>query len=141
MVVTLRQTLKEKFEKLKSMYSKDDQEKKRIENETAVNNAISMVVLNSSTSFLLKSPICIYSLLMLVVNISMINDYYLLKHPLFNRISNYYCIEVRICEMSLQIFDFLYLLSITIPFLFYRHFDKKIKCAFEKRFSRNKNKN
>ena len=141
MVVTLRETLKTKFEKLKSMYSKDDQEKKRIENETVVNNAISMVVLNSSTSFLLKSPIFFYSLLMLVVNIYKINDYFLLKHPKFNLFYNYYCFEVRICEMSLQIFDFLYLLSITIPFFFYKHFDKKIKCAFEKKFSRKKNKN
>ena len=141
MVIKLRETLKAKLERLKSMYSKDDQEKKRIENETAVNNAISMVALNSSISFLLKSPICAYSLLMLVFNIEKINDIYILKHPFFYRFYNYYCIQVRICGMSLHFFDFLYLLSITIPFFFYKHFDKKIKCAFERKFSLDKNKN
>lgn len=135
MVVTLRETLKEKLEKLKSMYSKDDQEKKRIENETAVNNAISMVVFNSSTSFLLKSPFCVYSILMLVVNIYKINDRFIFKHPVLFRFYMYYCYDVHICEMSLQLFDLLYLLSISIPFFFYRHFDKKIKNAFKKKYS------
>ena len=140
MVLTLRQTLQTKLEKLKSMYSKDDQEKKRIENETVVNNAISMVVLNSSTSFLLKSPFFVYSLLMLILNIYKINDRYLGKHPIFYRFYYYYCLEIRFCEMSLDLFDFLYLLSISIPFFFYKHFDKKINCAFERKFSSKKNK-
>ena len=138
MILTLRETLKAKLEKLKSMYSKADQEKKRIENETAVNNAISMVALNSSTSFLLKSPACVYSLIMLVFSIGKIYDKYLRTHPLLFRFYLDYCIEIRFCEMFLDIFDFLYLLSISIPFFFYKHFDKKIKCAFERKFSSKK---
>lgn len=136
MVVKLRETLNGKLEKIKSMISKEDLEKKRRENETVLNNAILMVVVNSSIGFLLKFPICIYSILLLVFNIYRINDPTFINHIVFARFYLGYWLNANICEAFLQLSDFLYLMSISIPIFVYKHFDKKIKITFERIFKK-----
>jgi hypothetical protein len=53
MIVKLRQTLKEQLEKSKELYTKVQYEKKLNDNEAALNNARSMIILNTSLPMLL----------------------------------------------------------------------------------------
>ena len=112
MVVKLRQTLNEKLEKSKEYSSKDQQEKKRIENEKAFINARSMVIWNISLNLLFKLPAISYK----------INYLYMWT----NGIS--ICSEKENCiNLLLKITDFLYFLYISIQYFFYIHYDKNFK--------------
>lgn len=132
MLVKLRETLNAKLDKTKSMCSKEDQEKKRIEYETVINNAVSMVVVNTTIGFLLKFPACAYSILMLVYNILKIYDEDFSSHQTFARFYLFYCVDASVCEMFLHLSDFLYLISLSIPLFLYNCFDKKFRATFER---------
>lgn len=130
MVVKLRETLIANFERSKSLHSKDQLEKKMNENESVLNKAIWMVILNTSLGFLLKLPACINSIVMLVNQIIKNNDY--INHHFFGRFYMRFCIDAGLCDMFLQLSNFLYLVSISIGLFFYLHFDKNIKVAFKR---------
>jgi hypothetical protein len=132
MIVKLRETLIANFERGKSLHSKDQLEKKMNENESVINKAIWMVVLNTSLGFLLKLPACVYSIVMLVDHIYKNKDIFFTDHYLFARFYMRFCIDAGFCDMFLQLSNFLYLVSISIGFFFYLHFDKNIKMAFKR---------
>ena len=135
MVVKLRQTLNEKLDKAKLFYSKEVQEKRQEENASVVNNAIFMVILNTFVSVLLKFPTCIYSIITLVYQVNRRSGANLNS---FGKFYFLYCVEATFCQTYIQISGFLYLLSISIVLFFYKHFDKKIKVSFERKFSKKK---
>ena len=126
MIVKLRQTLKEQLEKSKELYTKVQYEKKLNDNETALNNARSMIILNTSLNFLLKVPSSLYSF------IHILYIYYWLKtsryyiNETFTKLYYEICVNANLCDMLIQLTEFLYFLFISIQLFFYKHYDKKI---------------
>ena len=139
MVIKLRKTLNERLEKSKEFSTKEQQKKKETENEAVLNNAISMVILNTVVGVVLKIPTCIYSLIFMY---SFINKSKNSQIDFSNRSDSFIlnvCSRSYFCEMFFTLADFLYLLYISIQFFFYKRFDKKFKAAFERNFSTKNN--
>ena len=134
MVRKLRETLNEKLEKSKEYSTKEQNDKRKSENESVINNAIFMVILNTVVGILLKLPTCIYSLIFMYYNIYKINYLNYWIHAGFGRFFKYVCLDSSFCDAISVIANFLYLLYISIQFFFYKRFDKKFKNSFEKRF-------
>ena len=139
MIIKLKQTLNERFEKFKEYSTIDQQEKKKRENENAIDNAISMVIWNSSLNLILKLPNLLYSLLFLCY------DIYRKSHDIldvetrgFEKFFKLICFESKVCKMYIELTYVLYLLSISIQFFFYRHYDKKLNSAIKKKFGSKK---
>ena len=137
-VVKLKQTLNEKLEKSKAYSSKDQLEKKKKENEAALDNAVYMVILNSVIGTFLKLPLFLYSLIYFCYSIYRMDKFSQLNHPAFGRFYRY-CIEVFFCDMLHTLADFMYSLLISIHFFVYKRFDKKFKAGFETAFYSKKN--
>ena len=136
MVIELRRILNERLEKSKQFNTKEQQEKKQTENETVLNNTISMVIINTVVGVLLKFPLCLYSLIFMYYRINRFKHYRssLIMKPGFPYFIEHVCVESYLCEMFLTLADFLYLLHISIQFFFYIRFDKKFKIAFKRIF-------
>lgn len=138
MVIELRKILNERLEKSKAFNTKEQQEKKQTENESVLNNAISMVILNTVVGVLFKFPTCLYSLIFMYYEINRFKHYHQLSSfilkPGFTYFIEHVCVESYLCEMVLTLADFLYLLHISIQFFFYIRFDKKFKVAFKRVF-------
>ena len=139
MIIKLKQTLNERFEKFKEYSTVDQQEKKKKENENAIDNAISMIIWNSSLNFILKLPNSAYSLLFLSY------DIYRKSHDPFDvetrgleKFIRLVCFESKLCKMYSELTYVLYLISISVQFFFYRHYDKKLNSAIKKRFGSKK---
>ena len=139
MVVKLKQTLNEKLEKSKAYISKDQQEKKEKENETVLDDAVYMVILNSVVGTLLKLPLFLYSLIYFYYSIYRMNDLNFLNHPGFGRFYTRFCIDAYFCDMFHTLADFMYSLLISIHFFVSKRFDRKFRAAFERAFYSKKN--
>lgn len=136
-MVKIRKTLKEKEEKSKKIHAnlpEEIREKKKKENEEAMNRVILMVVLNALVSFICKMPLSFISLndlRLLIVNkfedlpISM--DW---KREAFNYTSSLFCYLNDICEMYINYGQFLYFVSLSVNIFFFYAFDLKFKLAF-----------
>ena len=59
MLVRLRRILNEKLEKSKAFATKEQLEKRKTENEAALNNAVRMVFLNTTVHIVFKLPSCL----------------------------------------------------------------------------------
>lgn len=126
MIVKLRQTLKEQMEKSKELYTKVQYEKKLNDNETALNNARSMIILNTSLNFLLKVPSSLYSFIHIFYIYYWLNTSRNYINETFTKLYYEVCINAYLCDMLIQLTDFLYFLFISIQLFFYRHYDRKI---------------
>ena len=132
MIVKLQQTLSEKLEKSKAYSSKAQQETKRKENETALNNARSMIIWNTFLNLLLKFPSALYSIFYLYFvndsrNLTMMNDD--INYSKFRSFYLNICIKADFCKMYLELSDVLYFLCVSIQLFFYKHYDKNFsKC-------------
>ena len=115
MMVKLRQTLNEKFEKSKEFSTKSQL---KTENETALHNARSMIIMNISLSILFKFPSLFYSLIHLFYFYNRFNQSFFY----------YFCTDS--CDLLTQITDFLYIIFISIQLFFYKHYDNKLSEAF-----------
>ena len=133
MIVKLRRTLREKFEKAKVYSTLEQQEKRISDNESVVNNVIAMVILNTTFNVALKLPTASYSFIYLFYSISRLLPP-LASSASFVSFFNRFCIGASFCDMLFQLAGFLYLLSISVPFFFYKHYDKKFNVAFRRRF-------
>lgn len=133
MIVKLRRTLREKFEKAKVYSTLEQQEKRISDNESVVNNVIAMVILNTTFNVALKLPTASYSFIYLFYSISRLLPP-LASSASFVSFFNRFCIGASFCDMLFQLAGFLYLLSISVPFFFYKHYDKKLNVAFRRRF-------
>ena len=135
MIVKLRKTLGEKLENSKSYNTQAQQEKKKVENEFVLNNATTMVILNSTLNLILKLPIASYSFIYLYYSIVRIGYVNSASYSFgFERFFKRYCIDASLCDMLFQLADFLYLLYISIQLFFYRRYDKKFSLTFKKSF-------
>ena len=135
MVVKLKQTLNERLEKFKAYSTTAQQEKKKSDNENVLNNAISMVIFNTTLNLLLKLPTALYSMIYLFYGIYRQHiNYSVSENRNWNKFYMRVCIDAYLCEMFLKLSEFLYLLSISLQFLFYKHYDKKLNSAFKKIF-------
>ena len=139
MIIKLKQTLNERFEKFKEYSTIDQQEKKKRENENAIDNAISMVIWNSSLNLILTLPNLLYSLLFLCYDIyRKSHDSLVVETRGFEKFVKLICFESKVCKMYTELTYVLYLLSISIQFFFYRHYDKKLNSAIKKKFGSKK---
>jgi len=137
MVIKLKKTLNEKFDKLSSICKNMKQlEFQKKENKKASNKAVRMVVINTFIGLMFKLPVCILPLFNLLAQF-MASD-----HPLF---SNFYflCIYNMLLvsglfEVTLDLSDFLYTFSISIVLLIYNRFDKKFKTGYDRLIKRTK---
>ena len=99
-----------------------------------------MVILNSSLNLFLKLPATLYSLIYLWYS-------YYLQHSIpfvsenftLERFFKRYFIDADLSGLLLKLSEFLYLLSISLQFVFYKHYDKKLNSAIKKKFSTKKN--
>ena len=135
MVIKLKRTLKERLEKFKVYSTTIQQEKKKLDNENVLNNAISMVILNSTLNLLLKFPTALYSMIYLFYGIYRQHlTYSVRENRNWNRFYMRVCIDANFCQMFLKLSEFLYLLSISLQFLFYKHYDKNLNLAIKKKY-------
>ena len=147
LLVKIRKTLKEKEEKSKKIHAnlpEEIREKKKKENEEAMNRVILMVVLNALVSFLCKMPLSFISLndlRLLIVNkfedlpISM-----KWKRESFDYSSSLFCHMNDICEIFTNYGQFLYFVSLSVNIFFFYAFDLKFKLAFRKLMFKNEAK-
>ena len=139
MVVKLKQTLNERLENFKAYSTTAQLDKKKTDNENVLNNAISMVIFNTTLNLLLKLPTALYSMIYLFYGIyRQYKAYSVLQNRTWYRFYKRVCIDAYFCEMFLKLSEFLYLLSISIQFLFYKHYDKKLNSAIKKIFESKK---
>ena len=135
MVIKLRKTLNDRLEKSIEYNSKEQQEKKQTENESVLNNAISMVILNTVVGVLLKFPTCVYSLVFMNFIIKNKEASNLSNNPRLAFFMQHFCEDFYFCDMFFTLTDFLYLLYISIQVFFYIRFDKKFKIALKRLFT------
>ena len=140
MIIKLRQTLNERFEKFKEYSTTAQQEKKKTDNETVLDNAISMVILNTILNLLLKLPASFCSLIYLWYSIYLQQNIPLTwGNFILERFFKRYFIDANLSGFIQKLSDFLYLLSISLQFFFYKHYDKKLNSAIKKKFGSKKN--
>ena len=134
MIVKLRQTLNEKLEKSKEYATKAQQEKSRLENETALNKTRSMVIWNISLNIFLKLPATSFSIIHLYFIVFRSNLDNFFKYPGFVNFFTRICINGYLCTVLSQFTNFLYLFYISIQLFFYKHYDKKFSQSYDRLF-------
>ena len=139
MVVKLKQTLNERLENFNACSTTAQQEKKKTDNESVLNNAISMVIFNTTLNLLLKLPSALYSMIYLYYGIYRQYIAYLSReNRIWGRFYKRICIDAYFCSMLLKLSNFLFLLSISLQFFFYKHYDKNLNSAIKKIFESKK---
>ena len=138
MLVKLRQTLKEKFEKSKEYTTKAQQEKNRLENKKVVDRTRSMIIWNIILSLTLKLPVSSYSFINIFIYIFKSNPDNSSNHPLIQRFIVKLCVNSSLCDFIFVSTAFLYLIYISIQFFFYKHYDKKLSKSYKSMFQAKK---
>lgn len=149
MVVRLRRTLGEKLDRFKSNQQKNtdkskkskSKNKKEAEVDEAINNAIRMVVINSTLNFFFKLPLVIIPLQNLIVSFYFKSKSYkaTFNHPLDSYIGH--MSEMDLVTLVNDSSDWLFNILLAIQFFVYLKFDKKLHEAFEKTFPKKTPKN
>ena len=130
MVVQLRKTLNEKFQKQKSILNPAQAKTKKKENDEVVKRSVKMVVLNTAIGIVLKMP----SSFLPVVNLCAdsyfrhFNQRY--KHPAFGEFYST-LIDGEFYGTIEDFSKFLYCFSLSIQFFIYLIFDKKFKTGYD----------
>lgn len=133
MVVQLRKVLADKMVKMERLYAgsnKSKLESVRKENQEAENKAIQMVVINIAIGLLFKMPISFIPIINVYAEFYYKNAYKQYFKPAFGQFytsifrNGFYS---QISDLS----DFLFIISISIQFIIYKRFDKKIQTAFD----------
>ena len=116
------------------------QEKKRKENEDAMNRVILMVVLNALVNFICKIPLSFISIndLKLLIankleNLPIGMDW---KRETFSYSIGTFCDMNDICMMFANYAQFLYFFSLSVNIFFFYSFDLKFKLAFRQLMSK-----
>ena len=118
-------------------------DKLKKENETAYKKLVKFVILNSLANVCLKIPICITSLNDLRVIIfrfdfSLFETVHLETNSfVFPYTMGYVCELTKVCQVFKKFGHFLFLVSLSLNFLFLKHFDKNFQLAFGKIFNKN----
>lgn len=149
MVVRLRKTLGEKLDRFKSNQQKNVDKSKKSESKNkketditeAINNAIRMVVINSTLNLFFKLPLVIIPLQNVIVAFYYKSKSYetTVNHPLDSYMGH--MSEMDLVTLVNESSDWLFSILLAIQFFVNLEFDKKIKEAFEKTFPKKTPKN
>ena len=138
MVHELRKVLADKLQKIERLYekSKTKVESAKKENEDAINKVIRMVVIMSAIGILFKMPISLIPILNVYAEFYYNSYGRQFTHPAFGRFYSSLFHNGFYSQIS-DFSDCLFILSISIQPLIFRHFDKKLHTAFDRLFHKN----
>ena len=132
MVVRFRRTLEEKLEKSKSMNEGNEKlELKKKEFEEAIAKAVKMVVINTFINLLFKLPSTILPIINTYAQYYYKDQTRKYSHPTFGRFYSR-LFDSGFYEFTIDLSDFLFLISISIQFFIYKKFDKKFRIGLKK---------
>ena len=130
MVVQLRRTLEEKSVK-SALMNQNQNEKKKTENQEAVNKAIKMVVLNSAIGIFFKLPVFILSLINVIAEFYFRNGNYSYFHPHFGDFY-FMLLDGGFFTLIQDLSLFFFTLSLSIQMFIYNRLDKKFNSGYER---------
>lgn len=144
----LRQVMREKEARTSEMMAANEKglERVRQENEKHLREVIKLVVLNSFANISLKMPISITSLNDLRILIFNVNFFSKIKDMLavdsltFPYSMRYFCYLEKVCQVFKRFGHVLFIVSMSLNFLFLKRFDKNFQLAIETNNSTKKNK-
>ena len=133
--------MRDKLQKIERLYahqqSKTKVESAKKETDEAINKAIKMVVINTAIGLLFKMPISFIPILNVYAAFYYKDREMPHIHPKFDRFYSSLFFTGFFGQIS-DLSEFLFILSISIQPVIYKHFDKKIKTAIERLFQKNK---
>ena len=139
MVRELRQVMADKLQKIERLYaqqSKTKVESAKKESDEAINKAIKMVVINTAIGVLFKMPISFIPILNVIATFYYKSLKMQYIHPAFGRFYSSLFLNGFYGQIS-DFTDFLFIISISIQPLIYKHFDKKFQIAFDRFIHKN----
>ena len=136
MVHELRIVMADKLQKIERLYaghSKAKVESVKKENDEAINKAIRMVIINTAIGLLFKMPISFIPILNVYAAFyyKSVETRYI--HPAFGRFYSSLFFNGFYSQIS-DFADFMFIFSISIQSLIYKHFDRKFQTAFNRTF-------
>ena len=137
LVYQLKTTLESK---MKSSQTQKQKELLKKKNDSAINRAIVMVILNAAFNLILKAPTCViplYNMISFKYQQSRFSS--VKQHPL-THFHLFYCEILGICNAFEELSKFLFLVSLTLNIIFFYNFDNMFKNCFFKIFPCKKNK-
>ena len=130
MVVGMKRTLDEKLKWYDNESNSVKYEAKKKENEDVVNKLIKMVVINTAIGVLCKLPGSFFSLVNLYATYYYKSFSNLFKSPLFGEFYSY-LLDSGFYSLIIDIYDFLFVVSMAIQFFIYKRFDKKFQEGYD----------
>ena len=124
MVVRMKRTLEEKLKWYDKETNLQKYETKKKENENAVNKLIKMVVINTVLAVLSKLPNSFMSIVNLYAAFYYRYFYNQFTAPVFGEFYSY-LLDSGFYSLLIDIYEFLFVVSISIQFFIYMRFDKK----------------
>ena len=141
MVVLMKRTLEEKLKWYDKETNSQKYEAKKKENEDAINKLTTLVVINTAIGVLFKLPSSFMSIVNLYATFYYRGFYIQFIAPSFGEFYSY-LLYTDFFKVIIDIYDFLFIVSISIQFFIYKHFDKKFLEGYNNMFlSSKKNKN
>ena len=124
MVVRLKRTLEEKLKWYDKETNRQKYDAKKKENEDAVNKIIKMVVINTVLGILSKLSCSFLSIVNLYATFYYRNYDNQFTSPIFGEFYPY-LLDSGFYSLIVDIYEFLFVVSISIQFFIYKRFDKK----------------
>jgi hypothetical protein len=124
MVAKLKQTLEDKLKWYDNETNSQKYEAKKKENEDAVSQIIKMVLINTAIGILFKLPSSFISIVNLYAAFYYQNYENIFKAPGFGEF-NLFLTKSGFSILIIDIYEFLFFISISIQFFIYKRFDKK----------------
>ena len=140
MVVRLKQTLEDKLKWYDKETNSQKYDAKMKENEDAVNKLIKMVIINTVLGILSKFPSSFLSVVNLYSTFYFRNYDNQFTAPIFGEFYSY-LLDSGFYSLIVDIYEFLFIVSISVQFFIYKQFDKKFLEGYNSIFFNKKNKN
>ena len=138
LVRQLRQVMADKLQKIERLYadSKTKIENTMKENDEAMDKVVKMVVINTGVGLLFKMPVSFIPILNVCAAFYYKHLETRFTHPSFGRFYSS-LFSNGFYGLISDFADFLFIISISIQPLIYKHFDKKFQTAFDRLFEKN----
>ena len=138
MVVRVKQTLDDKLKWYVKGTNSQKYDSKTKENDNVVNKLIKMVVINTILAVLSKLPCSFLSVVNLYATFYFRNYDNQFNSPIFGEFYSY-LLDSGFYSLIVDIYEFLFVVSISIQFFIYKRFDKKFLEGYNIVFSTSKN--
>ena len=138
LVVQMKRTLEDKLKWYDKETNSQKYEAKKKENENAINKLIKMVIINTVIGVIFKLPSSFLSVVNLIATFYYRNYKNPFIAPLFGEFY-FYLVNTDFFILIVDIYEFLFVVSITIQFFIYMRFDKKFREGYEMIFASKKN--